>query len=104
MNGAHFHLLVNHIPIVGTIFGLLILLAVIILKNATVKLTGLATLIAATIIVIFALGRAFPLLSVQWPRAKIDHAHQLVNQVMDISVQRIESKYRLKCIASSTSR
>ncbi|MBK7028483.1 MAG: hypothetical protein IPH45_04420 [Bacteroidales bacterium] len=55
MNGAHFHLLVNHIPIVGTIFGLLILLAGIILKNATVKLTGLATLIAATISVSFAL-------------------------------------------------
>ncbi|MBK7173353.1 MAG: hypothetical protein IPH84_08970 [Bacteroidales bacterium] len=55
MNGAHFHLLVNHIPIVGTIFGMLILLAGIILKNTTVKLTGLATLIAATISVSFAL-------------------------------------------------
>jgi uncharacterized membrane protein len=55
MNGAHFHLLVNHIPILGTIFGMLILLAGIFLKNTTVKLTGLATLIAATISVSFAL-------------------------------------------------
>jgi uncharacterized membrane protein len=45
MNGAHFHLLVNHIPIIGTIFGLMILLAGLILKNNTVKQTGLGTLI-----------------------------------------------------------
>jgi uncharacterized membrane protein len=45
MNGAHFHLLVNHIPIVGTIFGMLILLAGIVLKNVTVKQTGLGTLV-----------------------------------------------------------
>jgi uncharacterized membrane protein len=49
MNGAHFHLLVNHIPIVGTIFGMLILLAGIVLKNITVKQTGLVTLIFAAL-------------------------------------------------------
>ena len=49
MNGAHLHLLVNHIPIVGTIFGMLILLSGILLKNAIVKQTGLATLIFAAI-------------------------------------------------------
>lgn len=49
MNGAHFHLLVNHLPIVGTIFGLLILLSGIVIKNNIVKQTGLATLIFAAL-------------------------------------------------------
>jgi uncharacterized membrane protein len=49
MNGAHFHLLVNHFPIVGTILGMLILLVGIILKNNTVKQTGLGTLIFASL-------------------------------------------------------
>lgn len=49
MNGAHFHLLVNHLPIVGTIFGLLILLGGIVIKNNVVKQTGLATLIVAAL-------------------------------------------------------
>ena len=49
MDGAHFHLLVNHIPIVGTIFGMLILLAGLILKNDTVKQTGLGTLMVSAL-------------------------------------------------------
>jgi len=49
MNGAHFHLLVNHFPIVGTIFGMLILLAGILLKNSIVKQSGLGTLIFAAL-------------------------------------------------------
>jgi uncharacterized membrane protein len=49
MNGAHFHLLVNHIPIIGVIFGMLILLTGIILKNVMVKQTGLGTLIVAAL-------------------------------------------------------
>ena len=55
MEGAHFHLLVNHIPIVGVIFGMLILLTGIVLKNGTVKQTGLGTLMVAALSVIFAL-------------------------------------------------
>ena len=49
MSGAHFHLLVNHFPIVGTILGMLILIAGIIVKNITVKQTGLGTLIFAAL-------------------------------------------------------
>jgi uncharacterized membrane protein len=49
MNGAHFHLLVNHIPIIGVIFGMLILLVGFILKNGIVKQTGLGTLIFAAL-------------------------------------------------------
>ncbi len=49
MDGAHFHLLVNHIPIVGTIFGMLILMAGLLLKNDTVKQTGLGALIVSAL-------------------------------------------------------
>lgn len=37
MNDAHLHLLVNHFPIIGSIFGLGILITGIALKNKTVK-------------------------------------------------------------------
>ena len=37
MNDAHLHLLVNHFPIIGTIFGLGILITGIILKNNVIK-------------------------------------------------------------------
>ena len=37
MNDAHLHLMVNHFPIIGTIFGLGILLAGIIFKNNAIK-------------------------------------------------------------------
>ena len=37
MNDAHLHMVVNHFPIIGTIFGLGILIAGIILKNNSAK-------------------------------------------------------------------
>ncbi len=40
MNDAHLHLLINHFPIVGTIFGFGILVAGIILKNKSVQNTA----------------------------------------------------------------
>jgi uncharacterized membrane protein len=49
MLGAYPHLLVNHFPILGTIFGVLILGAGMFLKNDTVKQTGLATLVFAAL-------------------------------------------------------
>jgi uncharacterized membrane protein len=49
MLGAYPHLLVNHFPILGTLFGVLILLAGMFLKNDTVKQTGLATLVFAAL-------------------------------------------------------
>jgi hypothetical protein len=49
MNGAHFHLLVNHIPIIGSIIGMLILMVGLVIKNITVKQTGLCTLIFAAL-------------------------------------------------------
>ena len=40
MNDAHLHLLVNHFPIIGIIFGLVILISGLILKNNSVKNTA----------------------------------------------------------------
>lgn len=41
MNEAQLHLLVNHFPILGTIFGLLILIAGAVLRNPSIKGTAL---------------------------------------------------------------
>lgn len=49
MIGAYPHLLVNHLPILGTIFGILILGTGMILRNDTVKQTGLGTLVFAAL-------------------------------------------------------
>lgn len=41
MNEAHFHLVVNHLPIVGLLIGLLVLITGFILKKTEVKVTAL---------------------------------------------------------------
>lgn len=45
MNDAHLHLLVNHLPIVGLLIGILVLLAGFFLKKSEVKLTALGIFI-----------------------------------------------------------
>lgn len=49
MNGAHFHILVNHFPIIGVIFGLLILISGFILKNNTIKNTAYCLFVVAAV-------------------------------------------------------
>ncbi len=49
MNQAHFHLFLNHLPIIGTLFGILTLAAGFILKNSSVKRTALALFIVAAV-------------------------------------------------------
>lgn len=49
MNDAHLHLVVNHFPIIGTIFGLGILIAGLVSKNNSVKNTAYIVLIVAAI-------------------------------------------------------
>ncbi len=56
MNDAHLHLVVNHFPIIGTIFGFGILLAGIVLKNNTVKNVSYALFIIAAIFAAFSMG------------------------------------------------
>ncbi len=54
MNAVHIHLLVNHFPIIGTLFGSILLAIGIISKNITLKKTGLYTFIFAAIFSVIA--------------------------------------------------
>lgn len=56
MNDAHLHLVVNHFPIIGTIFGLGILIAGILLKNDTVKNVSYILFIVAALFAAFSMG------------------------------------------------
>lgn len=52
MNQAHFHLILTHIPIMGILFGILILLAGIILKNKPVRVTALYVLFGSALMAV----------------------------------------------------
>lgn len=54
MNQAHFHLVVNHMPIVGVLIGILILITGFILKRTEVKLTALGVFVFSAIASAFA--------------------------------------------------
>jgi len=56
MNDAHLHMVVNHFPIIGTILGLGILIAGIILKNNSVKSTAYVLFVVAAIFAAFSMG------------------------------------------------
>ena len=58
MNSAHFHLIVNHLPIVGLLIGTLVLITGLVIKKTDVNLTALGVLIfsAITSIVAFYTG------------------------------------------------
>jgi uncharacterized membrane protein len=56
MNDAHLHMVVNHFPIIGSIFGLGILLTGIILKNNSVKNTAYVLFIVAAVFAAFSMG------------------------------------------------
>lgn len=47
MSDAHYHLLINHLPTAGLIFGLLILLVGTVLKKSQVRQTGLLVIFIA---------------------------------------------------------
>ena len=56
MNDAHLHLVVNHFPIIGTIFGLGILIIGIVLKNKSVKTVAYVLFIIAALFGAFSMG------------------------------------------------
>jgi len=56
MNEAHLHMVVNHFPIIGTIFGLGILVAGIALNNKTIKNTAYFLFIVAAIFTAISMG------------------------------------------------
>lgn len=45
MNQAHLHLMINHLPIMGTVIGMVVLIAGYLIKNQTVKQTALGIFI-----------------------------------------------------------
>lgn len=49
MNQAHLHLLLNHLPILGVVFGLLILVGSYLLKNKTVAQTALGLFVLSAL-------------------------------------------------------
>lgn len=49
MNNAHLHMVVNHFPIIGVIFGFVILIAGMFFKNNSVKNTAYCLFIVASI-------------------------------------------------------
>lgn len=49
MNGAHSHLLINHFPIIGLLFGILVLLIGIIAKSSVTRRVGLLLFLVAGI-------------------------------------------------------
>jgi len=49
MNQAHLHLLLNHLPILGVLFGLLILSTGFFLKNTSIKRTALGIFVLSAI-------------------------------------------------------
>ncbi|MFT5217730.1 MAG: putative membrane protein [Glaciecola sp.] len=56
MNDAHLHLVVNHFPIIGSIFGLGTLVAGIVLKNNTVKNTAYCLFVVSAIFAAFSMA------------------------------------------------
>ena len=56
MNDAHLHLVVNHFPIIGTIFGLGILITGLFLKNNSVKNTAYILLVVAAVFAALSMG------------------------------------------------
>lgn len=56
MNEAHLHMVVNHFPIIGTIFGLGILVIGIVLKNTTIKNTAYCLFVVAAVFAVISMG------------------------------------------------
>lgn len=74
MNDAHFHMVVNHVPIIGTIFGIGILVTGMLLKNWSLKNTAY---------VIFAISAVFAALSMYFSEG----AEELVEDMPNIGHQ-----------------
>ncbi|MCG2611685.1 hypothetical protein LZZ90_09215 [Flavobacterium sp. SM15] len=55
MNDAHLHMIFNHFPIIGTIFGFAILLAGILLKNKSMQHTAYIVLFVSAVLGLLAM-------------------------------------------------
>ena len=52
MDATHIHLLLNHIPILGSLFGVILLIIGLIIKNRTLEITAIATILLASVVTI----------------------------------------------------
>lgn len=52
MNGAHAHILLNHLPVVGLVFSVALLGAAVYVKNDTLGRAGLVALVAIAIVTV----------------------------------------------------
>lgn len=52
MTSAHWHLLLNHVPVLGTIFAALLLIVALILRNRTLVRTSLAVFVIAALVTV----------------------------------------------------
>lgn len=52
MNGAHLHLLLNHMPILGSLFGLVLLLVALVRRQPALVKAGLVTLLVAAVLAV----------------------------------------------------
>ncbi len=52
MNGAHVHLILNHIPILGSVFAFCLLAFGLLFRNQSVMKTGLVTLVVVALLAI----------------------------------------------------
>jgi hypothetical protein len=52
MNPAHWHLLLNHVPVVGLAFSILLLISSLIMKNRTLALAGLVAVVLSALMLI----------------------------------------------------
>jgi uncharacterized membrane protein len=54
MYWAYFHLVINHFPIIGMLIGTMLLLAGVLFKNQGIQISGLGTVVFATLVAIIA--------------------------------------------------
>ena len=52
MDAAHWHLLLNHAPVLGTIFGALLLIAALSLRNGTLTRTSLTVFVLSALVAV----------------------------------------------------
>ncbi|MEI6062281.1 MAG: DUF2231 domain-containing protein [Bacteroidota bacterium] len=83
MNWAYFHLVINHFPIIGVIIGTLLLFAGLVFKNQGVQISGLATLVFATLAGILAYLTGNP--AEELARTLPDSAQSLVSRHEEIA-------------------
>lgn len=90
MNDAHLHLVVNHFPLIGTILGLGILIAGIILKNNTTKNVAYVLFIVAAIFAAFSMytGEGAEELVEDMPTVgkKIIHEHEEIAEKLAVAL------------------